>query len=265
MQIWLNTLHISDICQTLDDDGETKGYNDEFEYIKKIVESYDELAEEEQYKLLGHFFNLEYVTKDIIDIVNYKVQNSSDMHFCEGYTRLIDIPTNIETESVDSEGVGKDLSWWAKKRKLILVCAARDKFKLTKVCYSSKEIRDLIKGDYIYPINGYGMDIKEYSPNKEDYQKFDYLFNTLFEAELINSTRYSLKPKNALGIKCLLWLINSQITRDDILEQIKMYLGRLIKRMEEYPLVEKDQLLYDEIIEFYNKHFKNKVKEKTRS
>jgi len=226
--------------------------NNELDYVKKFIDSYDSLELKEKYELLNHFFSFELEGKDFIELINMKHDRN--------YTRMIDIPTKMESEYKASEGHGRDFNSWTVKIRTYLVCAVYDDFKLEKTKYSYDDIKELIECKKIYPIDSYGVEIGKYSKDKEDYKAINKFIGNeieIYKSHYSGGYNFNVKDED---IPLIMEYINKNITKDDIFKGVKTYLKEYIKRFGLNPL---DYEMLPELKEYYNNNFKNK-KEKVK-
>lgn len=238
------------------------GYNDtieklqeEFDYVKKFIESYDDLSDFEKYKILTHFIYLRYNTHDIINLVNIKDQHN--------YTRLVDIPTKMETQFIESEGHGRDFSWWTKKVKLVLTCATHDTFGLEDTAYSYDKIIDLIEEKTIYPISSYGMEINKYSEDKEEIKNIKLFRHDVIDYSVDEyaywNNRLIITPNEKNAGPIVKYLENN-ISKTKLFSFVKSYFKDLLAYLNEYRecASRKETEVFSEMMEYYNTYFKGK-------
>ena len=102
------------------DKNEDNRHYDIEDIIRKIryhLENYTNLSNEEYYKALSIYYDFVLEDKDYIDYINFKTGNKFD--------NIIKINTNVIDSYIDSEGHGRDFSWWTVKVRLCLKLALR--------------------------------------------------------------------------------------------------------------------------------------------
>lgn len=227
----------------------------EFNYVKKFVESYDDLNDFEKYELLTHFLYLRYNSQDILNLVNIKENHN--------YTRLVDIPTKMEYEV---EHLEDDWSTWTNINRAIYTCATHDTFELEETIYSYEELQNLIKHFVVSPIAVYNMSINDYTKDKEKYQHIS-TFISVWNDGYINvdvdeygdwRNRLIIKPKEQ-GIPIMIKYLEKAISHEELFGYIKKSFKELLDRLKYFGYYTKEEIdTYNELMDYYNKNFKNK-------
>ena len=235
-------------------------YNEEdfkkgLEYVKMYIESYQDMTDIEKYQLLNHIFNFYYNNEDMVNLLNLIKKTK--------YTKLVNIPTKMEISSTNTEGHGKDFSWWTVRNHYYLVCATLDSFSLTKENYSYDELMELINNKIIYPMYFYSKKNKRKIEDKESYKEIKNFIedeingklNQNLEEENVEAMdfEYIIKPNNEV-IPSVLKLINKKLSNEELFSYIRYYFKDIMESIKMYQF---DDLL-TEYNDYYNKNFKNK-------
>ncbi len=230
-----------------------KGLNN----IKMYVEKYQDMSESDKYYFLLSVFNIYYSNEDMVKLINIMKKTN--------YTKVVDIPTKMETEYTESEGHGKDFSWWIERRHFNLICAANDDFNLENKCYSYKELWHLINDGTIYPIYEYATKSrKKRVEDNESYESINIFVRNDINGKLwtnydetlevdSNKFEYIVRP-NYDNVSTLYNYFKKEITSDDLFSYFRYYFDDIMEKLKMFNM---DYLL-PEYEEYYNEHFKNK-------
>ena len=236
---------------------------EEFKYIKKYVESYDDLTDLEKYELLTHFLYLRYNYQDIINLINIKEHRN-----ISSYTKLVDIPTKMEYLV---EHLEDDWSTWTDKNREVLTCATHDTFELKKPIYSYKEILDLIKHEVIYPVRKYDMRIEDYTEEKENLEHIK-TFISWIDGDITTdvdehanwNNKIIIKPSKE-SISIMVKYLEETISKEQLFAYIKASFKDFLHHLDYWGFhTDEEKETYNELMEYYNTHFKGKRKIKKR-
>lgn len=247
MRIELNS---SDNNISFGEEYTTSQIKEEFNYIRTYIDKYDELDDKEKYSLLCHFFTFELEEKNFIELINFWHNRR--------YTKVVKIPTKMEGEYIESEGHGRDFSWWTVKTRTNLVCAVNDDFELEKEKYPYSKLMELIENGTIYPIYSYGKEIGRYSSDKEECKKISCFIEDeikVYKEEYGTTYSFEIKEEN---IPLMMQYINKKIKPDQIFRGIKEYLRDMIAYINRWHLWDGDLEMMPELEEYYAAKFKNK-------
>lgn len=193
------------------------------------------------FNLIKHFYDFEIDTKDYLDYLNQKEGTKFD--------KTIDIPTNIVSVIISSEGHGKDFSYWSQNYQLMIKAATKD-FIPSKEEYTIDEIQQLITIGKIYPLNPFGK--KTNKKVNEHKNNIRYLLSPIVE-KLDNKVVY---------FDFMINRISSKIGTNNLLEEIRYFIINLkldsindenIYTQEDYKYLKIYSNLADELIILYNK------------
>lgn len=185
--------------------------------VRKIsyhLENYNNLSNEEYYKALSLYYDLVLEDKDYIDYINFKTGNKFD--------NIIKINTNVIDSYIESEGHGRDFSWWTVKVRLGLKLASsaplEDKY------YELGEIRKLIAENKIYPLCFFYEQCDDDLRENKVQNDIDYLIKGEYGKLEINSEYFDFIINN----------IRKELTQEEILKTIRKYIIDLKLHLECY-------------------------------
>ena len=117
--------------------------------------------------MICNFYIVTLEDDDYIEYINYK--NNSD------YDKVISIGTDVIFKDTQTEGHGRDFSFWTVSYRLYLKVAVLDELEQNDKFYTMDEIKMLIKEGKIYPIYSYceECDYRLYENNVKN--DIDYL------------------------------------------------------------------------------------------
>ena len=224
---------------------------DAVKIINHYLENYTNLSNVEYYKALSRYYDFELEDKDYLDYINYKTGNN--------FNNIIKINTNVIDSYIDSEGHGRDFSWWTVKVRLGLKLAVSTP--LEDKNYKLREIRRLMAENKVYPVCYFyekcDADLRE---NKVQ-NNIDYLIKGEFGKLDINSEYFDYFISN----------IRKELTQEGILNSIRKHIINLKLRLEcyltEYCYYEEEEIVKDVIklvnnlIDTYNKIITGNYKE----
>ena len=98
---------------------------------------------EKLYEIINAFYDIKLSDNDYLNYINYK----SGMQ----YDKVVHIPTNVVTTDLQSEGHGRDFSWWTQNYQRMIAVATSD-FVVEKDEYTYEEVKELISSKLIYPM-----------------------------------------------------------------------------------------------------------------
>ena len=227
---------------------------EEFKYISDYIDKYEELSDKEKYDLLCHFFTFELEKKDFVKLINFWHNRS--------YSKSVDIPTKIEGVYIESEGHGRDFSWWTVKTRTHLVCAVNDNFELEKGKYSYDKIMELIQNGTIYPIYPYGKEIFKHSSDREEYKKISCFIDDeikVYSEQYGGAYTFEVKEED---IPIIMQFISKKLKPSQIFKGVKEYLSGMIAYINRWYLCESDLEMLPELVEYYDTKFKSKKRPK---
>lgn len=165
------------------------------------------------YEIVKSFYDIELSDIDYINYINYKCGTQ--------YDKVIDIPTNIVTTDLQSEGHGRDFSWWTQNYQRIIGAATSD-FIPEKEVYTYEEIQKLIDDKLIYPVYPFGRK----TDKKAYYEKCDiqYLLNYKSEEMSKDSEYFEYMLKKEI----------ETIGKSEFLKQIKVFIINMKLNLENY-------------------------------
>jgi len=119
------------------------------------------------YKLISYFYDIKVEAYDYLDYVNsISIKNK------RYYYQITEIPTERVITDMQSEGHGRDFSWWTQNyQRMIKILSNR--FTPTKDEYAFEEIEELIAEGKIYPLYPFGK--KTTKPQKKVKDNIKYL------------------------------------------------------------------------------------------
>lgn len=197
------------------DKNEDNRHYDIEDIIRKIryhLENYTNLSNEEYYKALSIYYDFVLEDKDYIDYINFKTGNKFD--------NIIKINTNVIDSYIDSEGHGRDFSWWTVKVRLCLKLATskplEDKY------YKLKQIRKLITENQVYPLDYFYEKCDDELGLNKVQNDIDYLIKDEYGKLDIKSEYFDYFINN----------IRKEITPDKFLQIIGNYIIKLKLHLE---------------------------------
>lgn len=247
MKILLNS---SDSNISFGEEYTTSQIKEELNYIRDYIDKYEGLSDEEKYNLLCHFFTFRLEEKDFIKLIN--------LWHNKNYSKMIDIPTKMEEEYIESEGHGRDFSWWTIKNRTHLVCAVNQDFELEKGKYPYNRIMELIESGTIYPVYSYGKEISRYSTDKEEYKKISCFIDNeieVYKEDYESTYSFEIKEEN---IPLMMQYINQRLKPTEIFKGVKEYLREMIEYINRWHLWPGDLEMMPQLEEYYNAKFKSK-------
>ncbi len=146
-----------------------EGYNphvvtNEVFNIKDIINNWDNYNDDKKYRIISKYYDFRYSIDDVFEIINSALDKE--------YTRIVDISTKMETESVDSKGHDDDFKWWYTYNRVHYICLATNDIKIENKNYSREELTKMIDNNQILPITNYLEILNESSKEKE---RFKYI------------------------------------------------------------------------------------------
>jgi len=185
---------ISDVTNTLD----------------SFLENYDNLTNEEYFKILSNFYEFELEDSDYLDYINFKTGSN--------FSNVVSLMTDVIDDYVVSEGHGRDFSWWTVKVRLGMTVASNEAFEIENREFNIDEIKQLISKNSIYPLCCFWEkcnDTLELNVNENDinyltgneYGKidinseyFDFFMNKIRNKMVLNEILNVIR-KNIIGLK----------------------------------------------------------------
>jgi len=140
----------NEINELINDDeyeSDNEKNNLNFDKVRIFLEDYDKLSKKELYNMICNFYMVILEEDDYIEYINYK--NNSD------YNKVISIGTDVICKDIQSEGHGRDFSWWTVSYRRYLNVAVLGELENSDKFYTLEEIKKLIKDGKIYPIYSY--------------------------------------------------------------------------------------------------------------
>ena len=175
--------------------------------INHYLENYTNLSNEEYYQALSLYYDFELEDKDYIDYINNKTGNKFD--------NITKINTNVIDSYIDSEGHGRDFSWWTVKVRLCLKLATSKP--LEDKNYKLREIRKLISENKIYPLDCFYEKCDDELRLNKVQNDIDYLIKGEYGKLDINSECFDFIINN----------IRKELTTENILVTIRNYIVNL--------------------------------------
>lgn len=139
---------IEEVISDEEYEGNDKSVNLSIDKVRYFLENYDKLTNKDYYKMICNFYDIRLEDSDYIDYINYKTGNKFD--------RIIKLETDIINKDIESEGHGRDFSWWTVSYRLCLNVAVNCELENSDKYFTMDEIKELIKDNKIYPINCFG-------------------------------------------------------------------------------------------------------------
>lgn len=202
--------------------------------IIEFLNKKDNFEIEELNKIINSFYEITLEEKDYLGYINAK-QNIQ-------YEKIIEIPTNIVTVDLQSEGHGRDFSWWTENYQR-MICAATTEFKSEKEEYTLEEIEQLIESKIIYPIYPFGRKTDKKAFYKKDNIK--YLLNYKSKEMTEDSEYFKYMVKKEL----------ETIGYEEFIKQIKVFIINMKLNLDNY-----DDYYYE-----YNDEYDNEYDDEKES
>lgn len=203
--------------------------------ILEFLENKENTNTKTLYEMISYFYDVKLEAFDYVNYINEKTRTV--------YCGVTSIPTNRVIQDMQSEGHGRDFSWWTQNYQRMIKVATKG-FIPTKEEYSYKEIEQLIDEGEIYSIYPYGEKTNKKVHYVED--KIQYLVSYQSKELELNDEYFEFMVKDILkeiGYKTLLKEYKEFI--------IKLKLNTYITWDEDYKALEE---IADKLIETYNKN-----------
>ena len=94
----------------------------ELSYLRTYFGKFDKLSIEDKKKLISHLLNYDYDTKDICLITNSITKAD--------HSKIVELPTKMETAYVYQEGRGRDFSYWTTFHEINYLATANEDFEV---------------------------------------------------------------------------------------------------------------------------------------
>lgn len=219
--------------------------------INHYLENYTNLSNIEYYKALSLYYDFELEDKDYIDYINFKTENK--------FNNIIKVNTNIINSYIDSEGHGRDYSWWTVKVRMGLKLAVNTL--LEDKNYKLREIRKLIEENKVYPLCYFYEQCDDDLRENKVQNDIDYLIKGEYGKLNINNEYFDYFINN----------IRNKLTTEEILTTIRSYILNLKLQLEcnlnhydyDYELAEginNEISLVNKLIDTYNKSITSNYK-----
>lgn len=190
-------------------------YDTEYNYVETLklialisifLEQKNNITSKDLYNLIKYFYDIKIDINDYLDYLNQE----------EGYDfdKIVDIPTNIVIMNTESEGHGKDFSWWTQNYQIIIK-AATNQFIPSKEEYTKEKLEKLIKEKNIYPIYSFGKKTKNEVSKEKNNIKY-----------LIPYQSKKLESKD-IYFDFMVNRICSRISNDNLLKEIRRFIINL--------------------------------------
>ena len=141
------------------------------EKIKYVLNNYDRLSLKEFYKMICMFYDVKLEDSDYLNYIN----DSSDNKF----DNVVNIETDVIHKHIESEGHGRDFSWWTVSYRLCLKTGVNCELEKNDKYFTIDEVKKLIQDNKIFPIDYY-------------YEKCD---DRLYENRVDNDIKYLIEYK----------------------------------------------------------------------
>lgn len=197
--------------------------NKEMEKIDIFLNDFENLSDIEKYNLLTHFFSFYIEDNDLIELSNI-INNS---HF----NKTISIPTKMEYFYITQN---PDNSLNKEKFQICLLCATENNFSLKTPKYTYDKIIELIETKKIYPISIETKKINKFSNYHELYTPINTLIpNIISMKKEVWDDNYTFIPTEQ-NIPLIIKLIENNISKKQLLEDIKFYILKLLNDFDRY-------------------------------
>lgn len=216
--------------------------------ISIFLQDKENINKDNLYKLIKYFYDYKIDIEDYLDYVKEKTN----------FDKTLEIATDIVIQHMNSEGHGRDFSWWTENYQRIIEVATKD-FIPTKEIYTIKEIKELITNGNIYPLYPFGRETKlKRNEYKDD---INYLLPYMSK-ELESTDEYFDFIFNKIML---------EIGNDNLLNNIRRFIVNLklnsiedynrIYSKEDYEYKKNNNELADQLIVLYNNFDKdNQIK-----
>ncbi len=143
------------------------GYNNhvianEIYTIKDVIYNWEHYSDDKKFRTISKYYILRNSIKDVYKIVNLSLNKE--------FSKLVDIPTKMETESIDSKGYDDNFQWWYTYNRVHYICLASNSINIKDKNYSREELIELINTNQILPVNNYLERIDKISQDREKYK-----------------------------------------------------------------------------------------------
>ena len=206
--------------------------------ILEFLQSKENTNAKTLYEMISYFYDIKLEAFDYVNYINKKTNTV--------YCATTSIPTERVIQDLQSEGHGRDFSWWTQNYQRMIKVATKG-FTPSKEEYTYEEIKNLIDEGQIYPIYPYGEKTNKKVHYVED--KLEYLVS--YQSKELESTDeyfdYIVQDiLKQIGYKTLL---------KDVEEfTIKLKLNSYMTSDEDYKSLEE---IANKLIETHNENNKN--------
>lgn len=192
------------------------------------------------YDMLCYFYDIKLEAWDYVRYINKK----NNTHFY----KITVIPTTRVISDMQSEGHGRDFSWWTQNYQRMMQVAA-NKFNPTKESYTFEEIQKLIEKGEIYPIYPFGQKTNKPANYVDDKTKYLVSYQSKELEAKDEYFEYMVKIiMEEIGYKSILNIVREFI--------IALKLNSYITNDEDYSSLEETANV---LIQEFNKTNSNKI------
>ena len=161
-------LLLEEIDEMIDDyDDKKDGLT--IEKVNYVLNNFDKFSKKDFYKMMCMFYDIELEDIDYLNYINKKTG--------EEFKKIIRIDTDVIHKNIESEGHGRDFSWWTVSSRLYLMVAVNCNIENNGKFFTIDEIKKLVQDNKIYPLDYY-------------YEKCD---DRLYENRVKNDIEYLIK------------------------------------------------------------------------
>lgn len=226
-----------------------------YNYIKEVLnlleEKYSNIDPNRLFNVIKRLYNITLDDNDYLEYVNYTTNKN--------YDKVVDVKTSYVFSDIQSEGHGRDFSWWTVKYRLLFKAVTTKDFNAKKV-YSYEELKELVDTDKVVLVNRLTKEVSDTSRVKQDerFLNLKHLAKNNYEVNVND-----IDPKN----ECFIYFMNqfrknknkTQLFRD--VKSFAFYIKEDVEHLLNMLCVGYDDDEIEECkkyIEFYDETFKGK-------
>lgn len=211
--------------------------NEYFNIINKLLEvDIDDLSDEDFYKLLTKFYDINLDSDDYLEILS--------QYNDKKYVNYGIIPTNMTFYDIVSEGHGKNFSWWEEELQACYHVAYSDNFKIDMDrLYTKDEIKELVSNKEIVILKEEDIPLT-YNDNFT-YDKYEFIPSLNIDISYYsnNMSQFLINNFNLFGK-----ILRKNFTNKKILSDIKKSMYVFKKEIEEVILyLKSDKLINSQV------------------
>lgn len=139
----------------------------ELSYLRTYFDKFDDLSVEDKKELINHLLKYDYDTKDICLITNSITKAD--------HSKIVELPTKMETSYVHQEGRGRDFSYWTTFHEINYLATANEDFEVKNDRYSFSDMMSMYYSRIICPIHQFTKELYYYSDDREPVKKINTL------------------------------------------------------------------------------------------